>query len=115
MEIRFVIDKNTVEDVLIGEDYETIGRQMEGERIGPHRIAHMAARFMVDAAGNPVPHPQALLILGRLPGREYKDALRQFSEAVVETLVPKANGAASNSLSPADTPQTTTPPDGSQS
>jgi hypothetical protein len=46
--IRFVINANTVEDTLIGEDYETIGRQMEGQPVGPHRLAFMAARFMLD-------------------------------------------------------------------
>jgi hypothetical protein len=114
MDIRFVINKDTLEDVLIGDDYETIGRQMEGEKIGPHRIAHMAARFMVDAEGNLMPHPEALRTLGKLPGKQYRDALRQFSEAITEAMVPNPNGAASSSLSPANTPKTATPPDGSQ-
>lgn len=113
--IKFVIDKNTVEDTLIGEDYETIGRQMEGERIGPHRIAHMAARFMVDEQGKTLPHAQALGVLSKLSGREYREMLKKFSDTMTEVMLPNPNGAASDSPSPADSPRTATPPDGSTS
>jgi hypothetical protein len=113
--IRFVIDANTIEDTLIGEDYETIGRQMEGQPVGPHRIAFMAARFMVDEQGKTIPHPTALRILNRLPGREYKETLKRFSTTLIEAMVPNASGAASSLPLPASSPQTATPPDGSHS
>jgi hypothetical protein len=113
--IRFVIDANTIEDTLIGEDYETIGRQMEGQPVGPHRIAFMAARFMVDEQGKVIPHADALRILNKLPGREYKETLKRFSTTLIEVMVPNAKGEALTSPSQANSPKTTTPPDGSLS
>jgi hypothetical protein len=69
---------------------------------------------MLDEQGKTIPHADALRILNKLPGKEYKDALARFSKALVEAMVPNTNGAASNSLLPVSSPQTATPPDGSQ-
>jgi len=108
--LKFVIDQNSIKTILTGDDIETIELFQEGEQVGSYRLKRMAAKFMVDDFGKPIPYKQALKIFGGLKAEEYNEGLIQFIQTMIEVAVPKANGMPSSSPSEAITPAAS--PDG---
>jgi len=113
MDLHFVIDQNALAKTLTGKDIETVEMYQEGEQIGSYRIKKIAAKFMVDEAGKPIPEKRALKIFDDMPAEEYGDGLTQFLEAMTEAVIPKASGTPSNSPSEAVTQKPAASPDGS--
>lgn len=73
-------------------------------------IMLFAARFMADEKGQYLPHEKGVKILGGLNGDDIADVLKQFTEALSESTVPKVNGGVSNS--PSAVGQVEMPPPG---
>ena len=96
--IRFLINREKIG--LTWEEYETIELAQEGD-VKMRRLRPLVARFMVGEDNQPLPHPQALAILGKLPMDEVKDVFEQFASAMKESAVPNANGRQLNSASEA--------------
>ena len=82
------------------EEYETIELAQEGD-VKMRRLRPVVARFMVDENNQPLPHPQALAILGKLTMDEVKDVFEQFANAMRESAVPNETGRQLNSASEA--------------
>ena len=112
-ELRFVIDQNSIKTILTGDDIETIELFQEGEQVGSYRLKRMAAKFMVDNSGKPIPYKQALKIFGELKAEEYNEGLIQFIKTMVEVAIPKANGTPSSLPLEATFPKPVVSPDGS--
>ena len=108
--IRFVINKEKTG--LTWEEYETIELAQEGD-VKMRRLRPLVARFMVDENSQPLPHKQALDILGKLPLDEVQDVFVKFADAMKVSAVPKANGTPLNSPSEAALPASASLP-GSQ-
>jgi hypothetical protein len=94
--IRFQINKDKTG--LTWEEYETIELAQEGD-VKMRRLRPLVARFMVDEQGQPLPHKDAVDILGRLPLDEIKDVFAKFTEAMTTSAVPLASGTTSTSPS----------------
>lgn len=107
---RFRIDKNNLN--LTWEEYEALEMAQEGE-VKLRRLRPLVARFMVDEAGQPIPHKQAIQTLGKLPMAEVTDIFQQFAQAMTETAIPKGTAT---QLKPPSEPatQTSESPTGSQ-
>ena len=113
MDLHFRIDQGSLQSTLNGADIETIERFQEGEQVGTYRIKKMAAKFMVTAAGQPIPYNQALKTFDEMPVEEYNEALIQFVQAMSNAAIPKANGTPLNSPSEAASRNQVASPDGS--
>jgi hypothetical protein len=111
--LRFVIDQNTIKQTLTGEDIETVELFQEGEQVGTYRLKKMAAKFMVDDAGAPVPYKQAIKIFNQMNAEEYSEGLMQFVQAMVDVALPKGSGMPLNSHSEVTSPKQAASPDGS--
>ena len=101
--IRFLINREKIG--LTWEEYETIELAQDGD-VKMRRLRPVVARFMVDEKDQPLPHSQALAILGALPMEEVKDVFEQFANAMRESAVPNASGRPLNS----DSEASLTPP-----
>lgn len=113
MDLHFVIDQNTINKILTGDDIETIERFQEGEQVGTYRVKRMAARFMVDEDKKPIAYNQALKMFNDMPAAEYADGLNQFMQAMADAAIPKASGTPLNSPSEAPIQKQAASPDGS--
>jgi hypothetical protein len=98
-QIRFVINRNKTG--LTWEEFETIELAQEGD-VKMRRLRPLVARFMVDESGQPLPHEQAIKVLGKLPLDEVKDVFQKFAEAMTNSAVPLANRTPSSSPSAAN-------------
>jgi len=104
MDLHFVISQKDLEpesNVLTGKDIETIEMFQEGEQIGSYRIKKLAAKFMVDKEGKPIPYQRAIRMFDDMQAEEYADGLKQFMEAMNEAAIPKVKGTPSKSPSEA--------------
>ena len=96
--IRFLINREKIG--LTWEEYETIELAQEGD-VKMRRLRPVVARFMVDENNQPLPHTQALAILGKLPMDEVKDVFEQFANAMRESAIPNGSGRQSSLASEA--------------
>jgi hypothetical protein len=52
----------------------------------------LVARFLVSDMGLPIPHKDAMAILGKLPLEELQDVFLKFADAMRLSAVPNMNG-----------------------
>ena len=86
IKIRFKFDGN-MQDALTWDDLEII----ESGRMGASK--NVLARFVVDAAGNPMPFEEAKKLMGKLKLSEVSGVLQQFMELVNNAAVNPPNAA----------------------
>lgn len=111
IEIHFLI-KEEIVNTMTWDEYEAFEKAQEGT-VKLKDIRPVLARFMVNGDGStPVPHTEAMKILGKLPIAKIKETVELFTQTINGTLVPKASGSLSKSLTEAE--QAGSPsPDGS--
>lgn len=81
------------------DEYEALERASDGE-VKIYRLRPVLARFMIDEAGNPIPHDMAMKQLGAMPFEEFMtDVFAAFFKTMQDLAVPNVNGNSSQSLS----------------
>lgn len=65
--------------------------------ISPEAVKFLTAHFMVDENNQVIPEEKALRVLGKLNKIDREDVFAKLQAAIVEAVVPKANGSDSSS------------------
>jgi hypothetical protein len=112
--IRFQVNPKTIYREISTEEWEAMERAQDGKpRI--YQLRPILARYVIDEEGKRLTQDQGMELMRKLPILDFlQDVFPAFFQTLRDGAVPKANGAALNSPSPANTPQTATPPDGLQ-
>jgi hypothetical protein len=108
-EINFLVTKDVFESLSL-EEYEAFERAQDGE-VKLYQMRPVLARFMVDEKNKPVPHTQAMKVLGKLPVSKLRETMEKFMEAMKAGTLPLPTGEPSSSPSEAS-PQTSLSPAG---
>ena len=112
--IKFQVNGGTIYREISTPEWEAMERAMDGH-VRVYQLRPILARFVVDEEGARLTQEQGMKIMDALPIHDFlHDVFPAFFTALREGAVPNGNGAASNLPSRVDTPQTATPPDGSQ-
>jgi len=100
-QIHFHVSADIAKTLTV-EEYEAIERAQDGDtRL--YRLRPLMARFVVEEAGQPMPHEIAMQKIGRLNMEQMANVIKGFFEAMKDQAIPKANGNSSASAStPAD-------------
>jgi hypothetical protein len=88
--INIVINRRDLES-MPEEEYEAIEMAQDGN-VKLYRLRPMIARFVVDAAGAPLPHSAAMRELGKIPTNEWPDVINKFISAIQGSVIPNENG-----------------------
>jgi hypothetical protein len=87
--IRFHFDGNQAS----WKDIKTIEKLTNGVTVSQEDLQLLAAHFMVDEKGAYLPEDKAVRVLDGLKQAEIVETLKQFTDAIQEALIPKANGS----------------------
>jgi hypothetical protein len=112
--IKFQVNAETIYKEISTEEWEAMERAMDGSpRI--YQLRPILARFVIDEDGKRLTQEQGMNLMRTLPIHDFlQDVFPTFFKTLQEGAVPNGKGLASSSPSPASTPRTETPPDGSQ-
>ncbi len=87
--IRFHLSEERINS-LTWEEYEVIESMQDGD-LKLYRLRPVLAKFVVDENQKPVPIPQALKQIGKVPINQLKQVLESFTLDLQEGTVPKEN------------------------
>jgi len=90
--IRFHFDGNQA----TWKDIKIIEKLTNGATASQEDLQMLAAHFMVDEKGAYLPEEKAIKVLDGLKQAEIMETLKQFTDAIQEALIPKANGSGSS-------------------
>lgn len=96
--IRFLFTKQHRDQVMTWDDEITIYKiGTQATDISPEAVKILTAHFMVDETNQAIPEERALKILGKLNKIDREEVFAKLQAAIVEAIVPKANGSDSSS------------------
>lgn len=106
--IIFLFDEEKRKKRLRWKDLKTVEKLGKGGASFTD-TQQLAARFMVGEDRNYLPTDTAIEILDELTQEEIGDVLKQFTDAITESAVPKVSATPSPSPSQASTPASPSP------